>query len=111
MDTRASYVLVGAFVLGLVAAALSFGFWLGCAEGGALRHQYAVHFTGNVTGLQPGAPVRYRGIVKGEVKSIAFRRDEKGAVDPDTVRVVISVDADTPIMTDTVASLEVQGLT
>jgi phospholipid/cholesterol/gamma-HCH transport system substrate-binding protein len=111
METRASYVLVGAFVLGLAAAALFFVFWLGGGQGDRLRSQYAVHFTGNVTGLQPGAPVRYRGIVKGEVKSIAFRRDEKGGVDPDTVRVLISVDRDTPIMTDTVASLEVQGLT
>jgi phospholipid/cholesterol/gamma-HCH transport system substrate-binding protein len=111
METRASYVLVGAFVLGLAAAALFFVFWLGGSDGGAVRKQYAVHFSGNVTGLQPGAPVRFRGIPKGEVKSIGFRRDDKGVVDPDIIRVIVSVDTDTPVMTDTVASLEVQGLT
>jgi len=106
METRASYVLVGSFVLGLVAAAVIFVLWLGRGDGGRDLVAYKVHFTGAVTGLAPGAAVRYRGINKGEVRSVAIlpERDE-------IIEVTIRVDADTPLYTDTVASIEVQGLT
>ena len=106
METRASYVLVGSFVLGLVAAAIIFVLWLGRSDGGRNLVMYRVHFPGAVTGLAPGAAVRYRGINKGEVREVR--------IDPEhdeIIEVKIRVDADTPIYTDTVASLEVQGLT
>lgn len=106
METRASYVLVGAFVLGLVAAAVIFVLWLGRGEGGKDLVTYRVHFTGNVTGLAPGAAVRYRGIGKGEVRSVDVWKERD-----DIIEVAIRVARDTPIYTDTVASLEVQGLT
>jgi phospholipid/cholesterol/gamma-HCH transport system substrate-binding protein len=106
METRASYVLVGSFVLGLVAAAVIFVLWLGRGDGGKSLVTYKVNFTGSVTGLAPGAAVRYRGINKGEVRAIAIKPDQD-----DVIEVTIGVDADTPLYTDTVASLEVQGLT
>lgn len=106
METRASYVLVGTFVLGLVAAAVIFVLWIGRSDGGANRVVYKVHFTGAVTGLAPGAAVRYRGINKGEVRSVNILPDRD-----DVIEVAIRVDSDTPLYTDTVASLEVQGLT
>lgn len=106
METRASYVLVGAFVLGLVAAAVIFVLWLGRSEGGRDLVSYRVHFSGNVTGLAPGAAVRYRGINKGEVRNVDISKDRD-----DIIEVLIRVARDTPIYTDTVASLEVQGLT
>jgi phospholipid/cholesterol/gamma-HCH transport system substrate-binding protein len=106
METRASYVLVGAFVLGLVAAAVFFVLWLGRGEGGKDLVTYRVHFTGNVTGLAPGAAVRYRGISKGEVRNVDVWKERD-----DVIEVQIRVARDTPIYTDTVASLEVQGLT
>ncbi|HEY7608842.1 MAG TPA: MlaD family protein [Alphaproteobacteria bacterium] len=106
METRASYVLVGAFVLGLVAAAVFFVLWLGRGEGGKDLVTYRVHFTGNVTGLVPGAAVRYRGITKGEVRNVDVWKEHD-----DIIEVQIRVARDTPIYTDTVASLEVQGLT
>jgi phospholipid/cholesterol/gamma-HCH transport system substrate-binding protein len=106
METRASYVLVGTFVLGLVAAAIVFVLWMGRGDGGRATFTYKVHFTGAVTGLAPGAAVRYRGINKGEVRSVAILPDRD-----DVIEVTIRVDTDTPLYTDTVASLEVQGLT
>lgn len=106
METRASYVLVGSFVLGLVAAAVIFVLWIGRGDGGKSLVTYKVHFTGAVTGLAPGAAVRYRGINKGEVRAIAIKPDQD-----DVIEVTIRVDADTPVYNDTVASLEVQGLT
>jgi len=106
METRASYVLVGSFVLGLVAAAVIFVLWLGKGDGGRNLVTYKVHFTGAVTGLAPGAAVRYRGIHKGEVRAVNILQDRD-----EIIEVTIRVDADTPFYTDTVASLEVQGLT
>lgn len=106
METRASYVLVGSFVLGLVAAAVIFVLWLGRSDGGRNLVAYRVHFTGAVTGLAPGAAVRYRGINKGEVRAVGILKEHD-----DIIEVVVRVDADTPIYSDTVASLEVQGLT
>jgi phospholipid/cholesterol/gamma-HCH transport system substrate-binding protein len=106
METRASYVLVGSFVLGLVAAAVIFVLWVGRGESGLNRVTYKVHFTGAVTGLAPGAAVRYRGINKGEVRAVNILPDRD-----DIIEVTIRVDADTPLYNDTVASLEVQGLT
>jgi len=106
METRASYVLVGSFVLGLVAAAVIFVLWLGRGDSGRNLVTYKVHFTGAVTGLAPGAAVRYRGIHKGEVRAVAIKADQD-----DVIEVTIRVDADTPLYSDTVASLEVQGLT
>lgn len=106
METRASYVLVGSFVLGLVAAAVIFVLWIGRGDSGRNLVTYKVNFTGSVTGLAPGAAVRYRGINKGEVRAIGIKPDQD-----DVIEVTIRVDADTPIYTDTVASLEAQGLT
>jgi len=106
METRASYVLVGSFVLGLVAAAVIFVLWIGRGDGGRDLVTYKVHFAGAVTGLAPGAAVRYRGINKGEVRAVNILADKD-----DVIEVTIRVDSDTPLYTDTVASLEVQGLT
>ena len=106
METRASYVLVGSFVLGLVAAAVIFVLWIGRGDGGRDLVTYKVHFAGAVTGLAPGAAVRYRGINKGEVRAVSILPDKD-----DVIEVTIRVDSDTPLYTDTVASLEVQGLT
>jgi phospholipid/cholesterol/gamma-HCH transport system substrate-binding protein len=115
METRASYVLVGSFVLGLVAAAVIFVLWIG---GGSPTSKVSYHviLTGNVTGLVPGAAVRYRGIQKGEVGEIKLRAPtpyevEKFKVAGEVIDVEIKVSPDTPIYTDTTASLEVQGLT
>jgi phospholipid/cholesterol/gamma-HCH transport system substrate-binding protein len=106
METRASYVLVGSFVLGLVAAAVIFVLWIGSGDSGKNLVTYKLNFTGSVTGLGPGAAGRDRGINKGEVRAIGIKPDQD-----DVIEVTIRVDADTPVYTDTVASLEAQGLT
>ena len=115
METRASYVLVGMFVLGLAAAAVFFVLWLGSA-GSTNKVSYHVILTGNVTGLAKGAAVRYRGIQKGEVGEITLREPTQHEIDRfkvtgEVIDVEIRVAADTPVYTDTTASLESQGLT
>lgn len=111
MEPRASYVMVGAFVLGLIAAAVVFVLWLAGAPPSETRVPYKVHFTGSVTGLQIGALVRYRGIPVGSVNKISFYRPTSDTVDPDIIEVGISVDQSAPIYKTTIAALEVQGLT
>jgi phospholipid/cholesterol/gamma-HCH transport system substrate-binding protein len=106
METRASYVVVGAFVFGLFAAVLGFVVWLGKLD---LDHQskaYQIGFVGTVTGLSVGSPVRYRGIPVGQVADIQL-----DAEDVERILVTIEVDAEVPIKRDAYAVLESQGLT
>jgi phospholipid/cholesterol/gamma-HCH transport system substrate-binding protein len=106
METRASYVLVGTFVLALFAAA--FGFVLFMARSGFTEapNVYRIYFGGSVTGLQIGSAVRYRGVPVGSVTDIR--------IDPENVervRVDTEIAAGTPVKEDTVATLGLQGVT
>ena len=105
METRASYLAVGGFVLVVAIALLAFVIWLGAGGPSEEDDLYIINFSGSVTGLAVGSPVRYRGIPVGVVQDMA--------IDPNNlaqVRVTIAVRPDTPIVDDNVASLEVQGL-
>ncbi len=106
METRVSYILVGGFVLGLMAALFVATIWLAKIKLEGDRDVYVIRFSGSVTGLQVGSPVRYRGVPVGVVTGIR--------IDPQNVarvQVRVEVEEGTPIKTDTIASLELQGLT
>jgi phospholipid/cholesterol/gamma-HCH transport system substrate-binding protein len=106
METRASYILVGTFVLGLIGAIIGIAIWLAGIEFDKTPTPYLSYFEGDVTGLGVGSPVRYRGVPVGSVRDI--RIDPK---DIERVRVLMEVSADTPIKADTVAQLNLQGIT
>jgi phospholipid/cholesterol/gamma-HCH transport system substrate-binding protein len=106
METRASYLAVGGFVLVLLTALLLSVVWLAKAQFQNPTDRYLVHFTGAVSGLQPGSPVRYLGIPVGTVTDLRI-----DPTDPTRVRATLEVTDGTPIKTDSVASLELQGLT
>ncbi len=106
METRASYVLVGAFVLGLIAAGVVFLLWISGSGGRSDGVPMTVEFRQDVTGLNKGAVVRYRGIPVGTVRDI--RLDPKN---PEFVLVGIVVRSDARIYPDFVAAVEQQGLT
>ncbi len=106
MEARAHHFFVGLFVLALGAALVGFTLWVAKVELGEKRPPYYVFFDGSVTGLKEGSAVRYRGILVGTVSEIR--------IDPanvERVRVMVALDAATPIKTDAVASLEMSGLT
>lgn len=106
METRASYTLVGAFVLALVAALFIFVVWLAKIQFDRAAQPYYIYFSGTVTGLVEGSPVRYRGVAVGTVTDIR--------IDPDNVervRVTVEVPEETPIKEDAIASLEPVGVT
>jgi phospholipid/cholesterol/gamma-HCH transport system substrate-binding protein len=106
METRASYVIVGTFVLALTAAAFAVVIFLTRTTFEDTPKAYMSYFTGSVTGLQAGSPVRYRGVPVGTVTDIRI-----DPTDVERVRVVIEIVRATPIKTDTVATLGLQGLT
>ncbi|MBP2301401.1 MlaD family protein [Azospirillum picis] len=106
METRASYILVGSFVLALVAGLLVFTAWVAKVQLDESRETYRIYFNGSVTGLQQGSPVRYRGVPVGTVSDI--RLDPENVT---RVRVTVLVQNGTPIMADSIASLELQGIT
>lgn len=106
METRASYVLVGSFVLVAAAALVAFLIWVGAAGFDAAVDRYRIEFEGSVNGLQPGSAVRYQGIRVGQVTSLGI-----DPVNPERVRAVIEVVPGTPVVQGVVASLELQGVT
>jgi phospholipid/cholesterol/gamma-HCH transport system substrate-binding protein len=106
METRAPFVIVGAFVLVAVAAVFGFVYWLNNTGGLGPRATYHVQFDGSVPGLLVGAAVLFNGIRVGEVADLALAPD-----DPRKVNVTISVASTTPVRSDTKVGLEFQGLT
>lgn len=104
METRGSYVMVGAVVLiGVAAAFLAILF---LTRGSNLYDEYDIIFRERVSGLSVGAGVSFNGIQKGTVRTLT--------IDPDNPSIVIArvrIDSDTPVKTDTKAELELVGFT
>lgn len=99
--------LVGAFVLLLGAALVGGVLWL--ASGGLRQEQtetYLSYMEESVAGLSLNAPVKFKGVDVGQVRSI--RLDPNN---PDRVQLTLGMDRSTPITVDTLAVLKTQGLT
>ncbi|MER3546717.1 MAG: MCE family protein [Rhodanobacteraceae bacterium] len=106
METKAHHVLIGAFTLLVIAAAVVFALWLAKTSVNRQYHYYDIVFTEAVTGLSKGGAVQYNGIQVGEVSRLSL--DPK---DPRKVIARIRVESDTPVKTDTRAKLGLLGLT
>ena len=106
METRAPYIIVGAFVLSAIAAVFGFVYWLNNTGGIGKRDSYQVVFNGPVPGLLVGAGVLFNGIRVGEVTSLEIIADH-----PHDVHATIAVAESTPVRTDTKVGLDFQGLT
>ncbi|MCE5232012.1 MAG: MlaD family protein [Mizugakiibacter sp.] len=106
METRAHHVLVGAFTLLVVFAALLFTLWLGKTRADREYAYYDIVFSEAVTGLSKGGMVQYNGIKVGEVAQLRL-----DPADPRKVLARIQVGAGTPVKQDTRAKLGLLGLT
>ena len=106
METRANYVLIGAFTLAAVVGAFLFVMWIAGYGTTGSHRKYQVVFNGSVSGLSNGANVLFNGIKIGEVTHLTFSRS-----DPHQVVADIDVNSDAPIDNNTKARLETQGLT
>jgi phospholipid/cholesterol/gamma-HCH transport system substrate-binding protein len=106
METRANYIMVGFFVLLLAFGLLGFVLWLAKFQFEEEFARYDIVFESTVTGLREGSAVRYRGVRVGEVTSVDLDPDR-----PTAIRVTIEVQKRTPVRADSVATLELEGLT
>ncbi len=106
METRANYVLIGAFTLAVIVGVFGFVYWFQNIGGTGERAFYRVVFDGSVSGLRTGASVLFNGIRVGEVTGLSL--DPKR---PKQVVAGISVDKGVAIRADTEIGLEFQGLT
>ncbi len=106
MNNKTNYTFVGlAVILGFVLIGF-FLFWLLRPMEEEQIKRYVIYFNESVLGLNVNAPVKYRGIDVGKVEKIGINPNNT-----EQVRVVVSVKADTPIKTTTVAKLTSQGIT
>jgi phospholipid/cholesterol/gamma-HCH transport system substrate-binding protein len=105
METDKHYFFEGLFIIVFSVAAAIVAVWLGSTG----RHDdlvYRIHFNDSVSGLTVGDPVKFRGIDVGTVKSMS--------IDPDNSRLVlvdVRLRKETPVKTDTRASLALKGIT
>lgn len=106
MNGRTNYILLGLFVLGLGTAFIAVILWLGAGGPGRAYQVYVVYMTESVAGLSVDGAVKYRGVDVGRIRGIDL--------DPENlerVRLQLEIEEGTPIREDTMATLEVQGLT
>lgn len=104
MESRAYALITGLFVLGIAACIVLWAHWL--SKTPVERTAYRVIATGAVSGLNPEAQVRYRGMGVGRVSSIVL--DPK---DPRRILVNVEVDSNIPVTKGTYAQLGMEGIT
>ncbi len=105
METKANFLLIGLFTIAGLLGSMAFLLWLAKVEIDRQYAYYTISFD-NVAGLDNAGDVRYNGLQVGRVVDLQLDPD-----DPSKVRVSIELDAETPVKTDTVATLQSQGVT
>ncbi|KKW68271.1 hypothetical protein AAV94_05425 [Lampropedia cohaerens] len=104
MENKSHAVAAGVFVLSLIVVLGILAVWLTADRGSYATYELSTPQA--VTGLQPQAPVRYKGVAVGRVEYIGFDDEREG-----NVLIRISVSEDTPVQPTTYASLGYQGVT
>lgn len=105
METKANYTLIGLFaVIGFVGL-LGFFLWLARVELDRQFTYYDVRFS-SVAGLSNASDVRFSGLPVGQVVDVRLAPDRDG-----TIEVRLEVASDTPVRTDSIATIEAQGVT
>jgi len=104
MENKAHAIAAGVFVAALVALLLMLAGWLTRERGP--RDVFEISSRHTITGLQPQAPVRLRGVDVGKVSRIEFDPKVQG-----NVLLRLEIDEDVPLASDTYATLSYQGVT
>lgn len=105
METRANYVLIGAFTIAGFLGLLLFLMWFAKLELNRQFAWYDVYFP-EVSGLGISSEVTFAGLSVGKVVDMQLSDGVNGAV-----RVRIEVAEDAPVRTNSRASIEIQGVT
>ena len=106
MESKVNYTIVGLFVVLLTSGLLGFAYWLakhGSQEGYVT---YRVYMSESVAGLTTDAAVKYRGVDVGTVTRMELAPDN-----PEHVMLTLHIRQDTPVTTDTRASIKFYGVT
>ncbi|MEO7477890.1 MAG: MlaD family protein [Lysobacteraceae bacterium] len=105
MESDKRYFIEGLFVIGFSVALAFFFLWL-VRSGNKDDVHYRIHFSESVSGLALGDPVSFMGVDVGMVKGMAIDK-----TNPNKVQVDIALRKDTPVRTDTTATLKLKGIT
>ena len=105
METRASYALVGLFVLLLILGILGFTVWISRVDWtqGSI---YEINFEGSVAGLRENETVSYNGVPIGSVLKIEVNPEKVNLI-----RVTVEIDRPSLIRENTFATLQARGIT
>lgn len=104
METRANFILIGAFTLAVLAGAFGFVYWFQNLHDTKQRSPLRIVFEGSANGLRTGGNVNFNGVRVGEVTSVKLDN-------PRRVVALVMVENNAPIRKDTNVGLEFQGLT
>ena len=105
METRAHYVLIGAFALAGFIGLVGFLLWFARFELDRQFAYYDVRFT-SVSGLSRASEVRFAGLPVGQVVEVRLSPEGDG-----TVLARLEVSGDTPVRSDSIATIESMGVT
>ena len=106
MSEKVNYTLVGLFVVIFMFVSVLLFFWMHYKSGRTVYDTYVLYIHDDVTGLAVQSPVRYTGVPVGYVQSIELDKNN-----PQLVKIFLQIKQDAPILTSTVATLSVQGIT
>ncbi|MEI7668835.1 MAG: MlaD family protein, partial [Pseudomonadota bacterium] len=107
MEQESYYFKVGLFVLTILASTIFIISWFAGHDSKMIgNNTFAIYFNSSVDGLTLGSPVKMKGIKIGNVSEIAFSNS-----DNDSIRVLINISNNIKIRSDTIASLQMQGIT
>ena len=106
METRVKYLVVGLFVVLLGTTSVVLFLWLSRGIERPVYDRYDAYFRESVSGLNQNAPVKYRGVDVGRVRDIGLN-----PANVEEVRLTLDIVRGTPVKTDSVATLRIQGLT
>ena len=104
MENKAHALIAGVFVLLVTALLALLAIWL--TRDSSQRDLYEISTSETISGLQPQAAVRFRGVPVGKVERIGFDAKAKG-----NVLIDISIDRGAPVTKSTFATVASQGVT
>ncbi|MEO7393101.1 MAG: MlaD family protein [Ramlibacter sp.] len=104
MENKSHAIAAGIFVVAVTVLLVALAAWLTRDTGE--RDPYEISTRETVTGLQPQAAVRYRGVDVGKVEGIGFDPKLQG-----NVLLRLEIDREAPVTRETFATLGFQGVT
>ncbi|CAN5148305.1 MlaD family protein [soil metagenome] len=104
MENKAHALIAGAFVVVVTALLALLAIWL--TRDNTQRDLYEMSTSETISGLQPQAVVRFRGVPVGKVERIGFDQKVKG-----NVLILVSIERAAPVTHSTFATVASQGVT